>query len=152
MSLVLKNGKLGPAALPARRPPRAISAPLRPPPGAARRGPSSGMRLPPTTCWLLLWLPPLAAQAAGAERGEEEAAAVSGNRAHGLRARAPPRSPASCRPSPSSSPPTPTPRPGGDPGSPRPGGAEPGAGGASLPGLRLLPRARPPWTLPGTGF
>ncbi|MXQ80489.1 hypothetical protein E5288_WYG006189 [Bos mutus] len=35
------------------------------------------MRLPPETCWLLLWLPPLAAQPAGGERGEEEAAAVS---------------------------------------------------------------------------
>ncbi|XP_061288665.1 nuclear envelope integral membrane protein 2 [Bos javanicus] len=35
------------------------------------------MRLPPETCWLLLWLPSLAAQPAGGERGEEEAAAVS---------------------------------------------------------------------------
>ena len=55
------------------------------------------MRLTPETCWLLLWLPPLAAQPAGGERGEEEAAAVSGNRGHGLRARAPAPSPASCR-------------------------------------------------------
>ncbi|KAG5213636.1 hypothetical protein JEQ12_009422 [Ovis aries] len=43
------------------------------------------MRLPRTTCWLLLWLPPLAAQPAGAERGEEEAAAVSVSRCKALK-------------------------------------------------------------------
>ncbi|KAM9670096.1 nuclear envelope integral membrane protein 2 isoform 1-T1 [Dama dama] len=43
------------------------------------------MRLRPETCWLLLWLPPLAAQPAGAERWEEEAAAVSVSRCKALK-------------------------------------------------------------------
>ena len=75
-----RAGRAAPRSPPAHR---AISATLArgtPPPRAERGWPSSGMRLPPETCWLLLWLPPLAAQPVGAERGEEEAAAVSGNR------------------------------------------------------------------------
>nr|XP_020759955.1 nuclear envelope integral membrane protein 2-like [Odocoileus virginianus texanus] len=43
------------------------------------------MRLRPETCWLLLWLPSLAAQPAGAERWEEEAAAVSVSRCKTLK-------------------------------------------------------------------
>lgn len=115
------------------------------------------MRPFPGTCWLLLWLPPLAVPSGGAARGEEEeaaaaAAALSGNRGHGRRARARSLAPRLSSPA--------FPRPvslfpsvsftalrlrfrGWRPSSLRPCCQAPGVGCFTLLGGLLLPRAQP---------